>query len=134
MRLKSPAPASESNHGMLPLINIVFLLMIFFMLVGAVSVPDAFEPEPIRSEALRSAERDPHSLLISADGRFALGPDEFRGQEIEQVLSRWRIKNPDQALSVRAGARVRAEVLLNTIEAAKRAGVQEVVLLTRRRP
>ena len=50
MRFEPPRPRNEDER-ILPLINVVFLLLIFFMLAGRLSASDPFQVEPPRSSA-----------------------------------------------------------------------------------
>ncbi len=134
MKLMSPSIRSDRDNAMLPLINIVFLLMIFFMLVGAVSFPAAFEPEPLRSHLGIPAERERNTLLVSVEGPLALGDQVFSGAELQQVLADWKSRFPERSLRIRADARMPAERLIEIMSVVQSVGVPRVQWVTRRHP
>ena len=50
-RINPPRAQRPSEENVLPLINIVFLLLIFFMIAGALSVTAPFELDPPAARA-----------------------------------------------------------------------------------
>ncbi len=69
----------EAPETLLPLINVVFLLLIFFMLLANVSVYIPFPVAP-PDAATAAAERAGLTIALSADGRLALN-----GQEVDDA-------------------------------------------------
>ncbi|MGQ0699825.1 MAG: ExbD/TolR family protein [Panacagrimonas sp.] len=129
--MKLPRPASRSVRGdeMLPLINVVFLLMMFFMLVGAVSAPEALDVQPARSSRLSTADNDRRSLLVSADGQLALGGEIFSPAELAEQAASWRAQHPGETLQVKADAAADAQGLVAILGVLRAAGVDRVRLL-----
>ena len=70
MRLPD-ASRRASEPDLTPLINIVFLLLIFFMIAGTLTVRDALTVTPATATHGEHA-RPARSLVIGADGRLAL--------------------------------------------------------------
>ncbi|WP_114964606.1 ExbD/TolR family protein [Alkalilacustris brevis] len=67
-----PRPARESA---VPMINIVFLLLIFFLMSAQIAPPEPFDVSPPEAQTqLPEAGRDPDALYLGADGRLAFGP------------------------------------------------------------
>ncbi|MFP4603616.1 MAG: ExbD/TolR family protein, partial [Halochromatium sp.] len=86
MRFHHPRPRSEQESSLIPLINIVFLLLIFFMVVGTITAPDAFPVDPPVSQQSRAEEADALQLLIDAEGRIALDGEVLAPDQIEERL------------------------------------------------
>ncbi|MFP4496432.1 MAG: ExbD/TolR family protein [Halochromatium sp.] len=86
MRFHHPRPRSEQESSLIPLINIVFLLLIFFMVVGTITAPDAFPVDPPVSQQSRAEEADALQLLIDAEGRIALDGEVLAADQIEERL------------------------------------------------
>ena len=86
MRFNHPPPRSEQELSLIPLINIVFLLLIFFMVVGTITAPDAFPVDPPVSQQSRLEEADALQLLIDAEGRIALDGEVLEPGQIEERL------------------------------------------------
>ena len=86
MRFNHPPPRSEQELSLIPLINIVFLLLVFFMVVGTITAPDAFPVDPPVSQQSRLEEADALQLLIDAEGRIALDGEVLEPGQIEERL------------------------------------------------
>ena len=67
-----PRRQRTSEENVLPLINIVFLLLIFFMIAGALSASAPFELDPPTARAADKAPAPTGGISIAADGRIAL--------------------------------------------------------------
>ena len=63
-------PQSES---VLPLVNIVFLLLIFFMLAGAFNKPDLFNIVAPKTEVTARADQAPLIITMSKAAKLAIG-------------------------------------------------------------
>jgi hypothetical protein len=89
--VKLPLPTRESRpqDDMLPLVNIVFLLLIFFMLAGAVGTPDPLNVQPPQSMIDAAGDRLPAMLVVGADGRLALGREVFTLEGLAPRIDAW---------------------------------------------
>ena len=128
-----PLPRSRrtSEDNVLPLINIVFLLLIFFMIAGALSTRPPFELQPPRAQAAPSTPAPATAgIAIAADGRIA-----FRGKEIvlEALVARVREWNEDRdddkALTLRSDGGADSERLLAVMTALQEAGIERIRML-----
>lgn len=72
-----PRSARASEENVLPLINIVFLLLIFFMMAGALSVTSPLPLDPPRVAAAADTDPPREGVVIAADGRIG-----FAGETI----------------------------------------------------
>ena len=75
-RERSAASPAQLETGILPMINVVFLLLIFFMLTGHLSAIDPFEVSPPQTESEGIAESDDMLMLIGPYGRVAVDGDD----------------------------------------------------------
>ena len=118
---------TRPRENVVPLINVVFLLLIFFVLAGTLRPP---EPNPLQLPTTTSGSptRMQHTLPVLAldaagrvfrDGR-SLSPSEIRS-----------LRAPD-GLELRADRGVPARVLLPLLEALEEAGVARLELVTQR--
>ncbi len=114
------------DDRLLPLINVVFLLLIFFMVVGRLAVADPFRVEPPRSANGVAADRGPTVLLVAADGRLA--PD---GEPVEPGTLAAAVgeRRPD-SVGIKADAAVEAGRVVAVLRTLRAAGVERVRLLT----
>lgn len=124
---------ANPDDAILPLINIVFLLLIFFMVAGRLTTADPLEVSPPRSALGETQGEDEPLLLVGADGALALS-----GEAIEEEAALARLaeaRGVDGALVVRLKADERAEAaeIARLLGRLKAIGVAKVRLLTRAR-
>lgn len=129
MIVPPPKRPRSTEENVLPLINIVFLLLIFFMLAGVLAQNPPFELQaPATAQARDSTQIQRKLFAVAADGRLA-----FAGQPIERdgladALADWP---DDEPLQIRADGKMKANALTELLAAVRAAGIAEVDLLTR---
>lgn len=124
-RAPSRRIGSEDDR-ILPLINVVFLLLIFFMVVGRLSVADPFRVEPPRSANGAGAERGPTVLLIGADGQLALDGKPVETGALAAAITELRT----EAVRVKADGAASAGLVVGVLRTLREAGVERTQLLT----
>jgi biopolymer transport protein ExbD len=115
------------DDALLPLINIVFLLMVFFLFVGRLGGSLAPEQAPTSQGArgpLLSAA--PQRLELLPDGRLQIGAERFAETELAARIAAWQ----GLPVDLRSGAEAPAERVLRVLAVLRGAGVGEVRLLT----
>jgi biopolymer transport protein ExbD len=131
-----PRPERRSRGiAILPLINVVFLLLIFIVLSGVISSPDPFELTPPQASAGDEIEEasGETTLYVSAGGAVR-----FRGLSDEtavlalvaQLVGDERL----EVLTVRADSGAPAQRIVKLIEGLRTTGVARVQLQAERRP
>ncbi|WP_172327778.1 biopolymer transporter ExbD [Mangrovicoccus sp. HB161399] len=68
MRLATP-PKRQPSESIIPMINVVFLLLIFFLMTAQIAPPAPFEVEPPKAASEAQPEGE-LTLLVDADGRL----------------------------------------------------------------
>jgi len=125
-------PPRRHFETLVPLINVVFLLLIFFLLAGtmtpaenvAVSLPEG---------TLNDREQDvPTTLIVEADGFVWLGERvmdaKLSGAMVEKHLKDTNTKR----VAIKADADAPAEAVLQLMEGLREAGVEQVTIMTER--
>lgn len=140
MRLRAPRRMDHDDDRLVPLINVVFLMLIFFMLVGSIEATDPARVEPPESstETPRTApavqvlvDTEARTWLVTAGSRQgpypAPAPLEQAVREALAGLTGLR------QVEVRAHRELQVDVIGAVIDAIRRAGADEVRLVTTRR-
>jgi len=146
--MRLPAPRSTPpglDDGVIPMINIVFLLLVFFMIAGTIRPADPIQTEPPVSERQGNASSAARVLHLGADGTLALDGRMLTLGELGDVLSSpvslpvgvaagrgERDESGDDEvapLALRADAAVPFAMLRETIDALRAAGVVRVELI-----
>lgn len=130
MRLPAPPRPRFDEQRLLPLINVVFLLLVFFMLAGALASPSPFPLVPPRTQSAAAAEALPEALFVSADGRVALGAQTLAADELDAALARWHAAHAGAALQLRADARAEAVQVIDLLARLRAQGIARVQLLS----
>ena len=134
-RIKELFPLQDLDLNMSPMIDMVFLLLIFFMAGSTmitfhrdkrVVVPvaqDAKVPELVAARTIINVYAD--GTIRDERGRRQLTVDEVRG-----ILAAAKASDPGTRLRLRADRRVPHEYVKRVITASAEAGVNEVIIGT----
>jgi len=114
------------KESIIPMVNVIFLLLIFFLMTSSFIIPDPFElekPNSYSSNKITNEER----LYISKTGKVVVSDldKEAAWQYLEQ-------STPQKILLV-ADSRFPAKDLIDISEKLKALGVGEINLLTNQR-
>lgn len=125
-----PLPRRHRNpeDNVLPLINIVFLLLIFFMVAGVIRPREPFPLTPPETVNAAAAERENRVLAIGAEGELALA-----GEALDMAELRDRLAGPtagERPLWIKADGQLPAGRFSDILVELRAAGVAEVRLLT----
>ena len=82
MRIKIKKQITKNEDNLLPLVNIIFLLLIFFMLAGVIVKQKELHNVNLASATIEEyIEKDKNTLFINADGSLTLN-DESIGKSL----------------------------------------------------
>ncbi|HMO13062.1 MAG TPA: biopolymer transporter ExbD [Pirellulaceae bacterium] len=121
-------PKAVASLSILPLIDVVFLLIIFFLVATRfveaeqeldVSLPSASEALPVVSN-LREVV-----ININRDGEFYLDGKYRLEEEVEQILRQRAANNPlNQTVVIRVDKETDTQYFITAIDICKRVGIQ----------
>lgn len=126
MRLRpTPRPRAE---GTIALINVVFLMLIFFLVAGQIAAPIDRDVQLVAAD-MTTARMPDDALVLHADGRTT-----WRGEETdpESFASAQAKTQPDSPLRILPDREVPARDLIALALALRAAGAQDVRLVTER--
>jgi biopolymer transport protein ExbD len=123
MNFEEP-PRREPPESVVPMINVVFLLLIFFLMTAQIVPPEPFEVEPPDS-----VEAEPGAaalvLQVAETGETAFG--EARG---ETALAAVAAEAAGEPVAVRAHAALPADELARVLASLAGHGVEAIELAT----
>ncbi len=125
--------ARNDDDSVLPLINVVFLLLIFFMLAGHLAAGDPFVIEPPKSQSEGQNTPQDMLILVSADGRFALDGVEMSEEAlIEAATQRLQLQEntEDVTLRLKTDGGTPANRIVELMQRLRQAGFKSLKLLT----
>ena len=129
MKLEYTPRKQDDEIGLIPLINIVFLLLIFFMLAGSFQQTGPFEVILPDTSSLQEAGDGRLVISLGVDGALAIDDvvvdeDALLAQLTEHVSTK-----PDLKVQLKADASLESESLLDALDTVKKAGVSKITLL-----
>jgi biopolymer transport protein ExbD len=122
--------ARNDDERILPLINVVFLLLIFFMLAGRLAVSDPLAIEPPHSASQGEPLVRDVQILIAKDGRLALDGAVMSDAELGARLAERMSAEADATYSLKADGGVEADRVIAVMELMRGAGVENLTLFT----
>ncbi|WP_421703719.1 ExbD/TolR family protein [Aliiroseovarius sp.] len=123
----SQAPRREPRESIVPMINVVFLLLIFFLMTAQIAPPEPFEVSPPESAAEEPAEAQA-VLHVSAMGEMAYL--EARDEAVFVALEGF---GEAETLKVRADRAVPAEKIAALLGRLAVLGISKIELVSERR-
>lgn len=130
MKITLPTEASRSELSVVPLVNVVFLLLVFFMLVGQIVSPEPLAVEPPRSVSGEDDTGQTVKILVTRDGRMSLDLEVIPESQVIDRVSRIVAGRPSASFQIKADADADGVDMIRTMEQLRAAGVERLTLLT----
>lgn len=130
MRFTESRRPRGQDEPVLPLINIVFLLLIFFMVAGKLTSSDPFEVTPPDSAAEALPDAEAPTLLLATDGSLAFEGEVLDEAGLRAVLARLRDEGGLERLRLRADAAADTPDVVALMALLRESGVERLHLLT----
>lgn len=118
------------EQRILPLVNVVFLLLIFFMLTGRLVADDPFDIAPPRSISDGMPEQRDLLVLVGLDGRLALDGEMIDPAMFKRMVATRLAASTALRVRVKVDNRIDATRLVALLETLRDAGVERLFLLT----
>lgn len=130
MAVRIKKGAALGSLSLTPLIDIVFLLLIFFLVATRFAEEDR-ELEvmlPSASEAMPLVVKPKEVFInIDSEGRYYLGSRQLDVQQLEESLRMADVNNPmGQTVIIRADKRCTWDEVVSAINACHRAGIHDI--------
>jgi biopolymer transport protein ExbD len=122
---------SDEGINISPLIDIVFILLLFFVVTSVFVEETGIEVNKPDSSQDRSLDRQSILIAISADGRIFYGGQEIGLYGISPTLNRLAVSS-DQPVIIQADGLTSTQVLVSALDEVKAAGVENVNVATRK--
>ncbi len=135
MKFISATPVEEVNINLTPLIDVVFLLLIFFMVSTTFDTTSQLKiklPEASQDEAIKP--KQPLYLVINIEGNFFLNARELSSQKSEALsLALQRVLDgSDRPIVIQSDAGSPVQSLVTAMDVVARLGLTQVSIATTR--
>lgn len=120
----------SSQDMLLPLVNIIFLLLIFFVITGVIAQRPDFIVEYAKTRMSPSTSPQPGTLFVSADGKMFYDGRTITVQELVSTLRDDAPRDPDTPFPVVLDRDMRMETFLPISRALGEAGIARIRAVT----
>jgi len=124
---KYPIKKTDFEMNLAPLIDIVFLLLIFFMVAATLNLNEVRAtiqlPETDMVEAHENARVD---LFIDKDGQIFLEKKEIQREDISDILQEYLLQKESNRVTVYADKEVDFQVIVNLLDMANQLGIDQM--------
>lgn len=133
MRLRDSLEGDEFAMNLTSMTDIVFLMLIFFMLATTYAKPERALAVELPSAA-SGGEPPPQELVINVleDGSFVLGGEVLDRDELRAQLARTAASAPDTPVTIRGHRLARHEAIVTVMDACGMAGLTNLSVGTTR--
>ncbi|MGD8323979.1 MAG: biopolymer transporter ExbD [Gammaproteobacteria bacterium] len=118
----------ETEINLTPMLDVVFIMLIFFIVTAVFVKQPGIDIE--RPTALTREEPQGGAIYvaISPDGEIWIDGDEVELSGVRLQIERLHSENPEAGLIIQSDARARNENLIAVMDAAKAAGLSNVLI------
>ncbi len=113
-----------------PLIDIVFLLLVFFMLTSTFLVPEALELELPESSSATASEATPIIVALDSTGQLSINGERVELAQLRKAIEPLLKQNSDSPITLKSDARTEVQQLLKVMDEIRAAGASNVALAT----
>ena len=128
MKLRRPSPRSH-HETIVPLIDVVFFLLVFFMMVGRMDATAPFDVAPPISTAADTMPGGGATVSISRDGVVAYRGNVLQPEALVTQLSQQLATDPDLLVRINAHREVPLRILLPLVSRLETVGAHHVALV-----
>ncbi len=129
MKFKRKSLGSDNEANLIPLINVVFLLLIFFMLAGRLAPSEPTALTPPQSDSPRGAQPSALVILIDRAAQITLNGDPIDDETLAARLAERPIEDT-RPVQIKADAALDAMRLIALLERLQAVGIEQIDLLT----
>jgi len=134
MNLVRPKKRSESEN-IIPLINIVFLLLIFFMITAKLASSDAIEIHPpVSAQPASEQSQDGLTIYLNHEDKIYFDGHSLSPHELFSILSTQPESKDTRSITLKADSNASARKLVSILDTLKQSGIKKIELLTQSKP
>ena len=120
----------HSHLDIAPLIDIVFLLLVFFMLTSTFIVQEAVELELPESSSSSNIDITPIIISLNKLGQIAINGEVIELNRLQPLLKARLKETENSAITLKSDAKIEVQQLLNVMDEVRAAGGSNIALAT----
>ena len=129
MRIRQEQTEEEGQLNLMPLIDMVFLLLIFFLVATTFAQEERDLSIKLPGTGRASALSSPQQQLIiniQADGSIKVGPERVEPNRLAEMLADVAVNQPNREVLIRADERSWHKYFAGVADLCRRCGISEV--------
>lgn len=123
-------PAKRELENLLPLVNVVFLLLIFFMVAGAFSSPELFTIKPTIAENELLADQQVLTIVVNQQGELAINQDRVTEESLPAIVNEYLENNPNNKVQLKSDANSEALRIVELLERLGTSNLDAIHIMT----
>lgn len=131
--ISTPKRQPDRNDRLIPMINVVFLLLTFFMIAGTIRAADSLKIEPPETTTSGTLNHNDLILYIGKEGQIALGAEQLPIIEALQRIEARLAENKEIGLQLKADKQTTALIILPILKKLSDLGLKRIELVAIRR-
>jgi len=120
----------HSHLDIAPLIDIVFLLLVFFMLTSTFIVPEAIELELPESTSANVTDTQPIIVAMDKKTQLSLNGERIKLKQLRKAIEALLKQDKTSAITLKTDAHTEVQQLLRVMDEIRLAGGSNVALAT----
>jgi biopolymer transport protein ExbD len=117
-------------ENLLPLVNVVFLLLIFFMVAGAFTSPELFAIKPTVAKNESLADQQALTILISKQGELGINQDKISEESLPAIVNAYIEANPNSKVQLKPDAGAEALRIVELLEELATSHLDAIYVMT----
>ncbi len=134
MRIGNNRTQDEPHIDLVPLIDVILVLIIFFVVTTTFDARSTLQVQlPTASDQKTSAPQTSLSVLVNADGRYFVNDQEVLRTDIEslkQIIAQLAGADREQSVLLRADARTPYQAVVTAQDALGQLGFRRIAIAT----
>lgn len=136
MNLRSKRRSEDLTIDLMPLIDVVFLLLIFFLITTSFARPEESAipinlPKGVSGQDV--GKEEPVVIFVTEDGAVTFEGNEVPGEDLQERLQALKTERPDAPILLKGDTAASHGHVVETLDAIKEAGFNRVNLVIKKR-
>lgn len=130
LEYRKPRQTEKIDKHILPMTNIIFLMLIFFMIAGQITATDPFAITPSKSISTTHTKPEDGIIHLSKDGEITFQYQAMDAEELKVKVAEYLAEAPGAVLRLKADADYSAVETLFLLAELHEIGVEKISLIT----
>lgn len=126
--LKSPIEEEESSIDITPMLDVVFIMLIFFIVTATFIKEAGIDVDKPSAATAVVQERASILVAIDADNNVWINRRQVDIRSVRSIVERLHAENPKGTLVIQADKESKNDTLVQVMDASRRAGVYDIAL------